>query len=67
MRKGLCLEKLAFAGDRAIDVGHVLADEQAVRFDVVAKEIDKFEAESPTHNPYGRLKIVSVKEIAEDN
>ncbi|HVC95941.1 MAG TPA: hypothetical protein VND64_19785 [Pirellulales bacterium] len=54
-------------GDRPIDVGHVLADEQGPRFQVVAKERDEFEAESSMHNPYGRLKIASLKEIAEGN
>lgn len=54
-------------GDRPFEVGHVLVDERAVRFQVVAREGDEFESESPMHNPYGRLKIVSVREIAEDN
>ena len=54
-------------GDRPIDVDHVLADEQGPRFRVVAKETDKFEADSPMHNPYGRLKIANVKGIAERN
>jgi hypothetical protein len=54
-------------GDRPIEIGHVLADEQGPRFQVVAKERDEFKAESSMHNPYGRLKIVSLKEIAEGN
>jgi hypothetical protein len=54
-------------GDRPIDVGHVLADELGPRFQVVARENDEFEAESPMHNPYGRLKIVSAKDIADRN
>jgi hypothetical protein len=54
-------------GDRPIDVGHVLMDEHGPRFQVVAKERDEFEAESAMHNPYGRLKIASLKEIAEGN
>lgn len=54
-------------GDRPIDVGHLLADEFGPRFQVVANESDEFEADSIMHNPYGRLKIVSVKEIAEGN
>ncbi|HUY31157.1 MAG TPA: hypothetical protein VMV69_00140 [Pirellulales bacterium] len=54
-------------GTRAIHVGHVLADERGPRFQVVAKESDEFDAESSMHNPYGRLKIVSVKEIADNN
>lgn len=54
-------------GDRPIDVGHMLMDEQGPRFQVVAKEQDKFEAQSSLHNPYGRLRIASMKEIAEGN
>lgn len=54
-------------GDRPIDVGHILADEHGPRFHVVAGEKDRFGDNSPMHNPYGRLKIVSVKEIAEGN
>ena len=54
-------------GDKPIDVGHVLADEQKVRFQVVAKTKDDAGEHSPMHNPYGRLKLVSMKEIAEGN
>ncbi len=54
-------------GDRPIDVGHFLGDEIGPRFQVVANENDQFEAASVMHNPYGRLKIVSVKDIAEGN
>ena len=55
------------AGERPVDVGHVLADEHGPRFQVVSNVKDNFEAGSPMHNPYGRLKIVSMKEIAEGN
>ncbi|MBI3862663.1 MAG: hypothetical protein HY290_12300 [Planctomycetia bacterium] len=55
------------AGDKPIDVGHVLADEHGPRFQIVARDSDEFEAGSAMHNPYGRLKIVSVKDIAEGN
>jgi hypothetical protein len=54
-------------GDRPIDVGHVLADEHGPRFHVVAKVDDEFEPGSVMHNPYGRLQIVSAREIANDN
>lgn len=54
-------------GDKPIGVGHVLADELGPRFRVVAGEDDNYGDESPMHNPYGRLKIVSMKEIAEGN
>ncbi len=54
-------------GDRPIDVGHILADEHGPRFQIVAKEQDEFQADSPMHNPFGRLRMVSAKEIAEGN
>jgi hypothetical protein len=54
-------------GDRAIDVGHLLADELGPRFQVVAKDRDDFNAESAMHNPHGRLKIANMKNIAEGN
>jgi hypothetical protein len=53
--------------DRPIEIGHMLADEIGPRFQVVANKSDAFEVESPMHNPRGRLKIVSVKDIAEGN
>lgn len=54
-------------GDRPIDVGHVIADERGPRFQVVSRETDEFDAESPMHNPHRHLKFVSSKEIAEGN
>lgn len=52
---------------RPIGVGHVLADEHGPRFQVIGKTSDEFEADSPMHNPYGRLRIVSATDIAEGN
>lgn len=54
-------------GNRPIDVGHMLGDEFGARFQVVVRETDEFGPDSPMHNPWGRLKIISVKEIAEGN
>jgi hypothetical protein len=52
---------------RQIGVGHVLAGEHGPRFQVVAITKDDIDAPSPMHNPFGRLKIVSAKDIAEAN
>jgi hypothetical protein len=52
---------------RPIGVGHVLADEQGPRFQVVGKTSDDFEVHSPMHNPFGRLKIVGAHDLAQDN
>jgi hypothetical protein len=54
-------------GDRPIDVGHLLADENGPRFQIVAREPAEVEAPSSMHNPYGRLKLVSMKDIGERN
>jgi hypothetical protein len=54
-------------GGRPIGVGDLLADEQGPRFQVVAKTDDDFDVQSPMHNPFGRLKIVSSKSVAEGN
>ncbi len=54
-------------GHRPIGIGHVLADEQGPRFQVVARTSDDFKPDSPMHNPFGRLKIVSAKDIAQGN
>jgi hypothetical protein len=52
---------------RPVDVGHILADERGPRFQVVARTSDDFDVRSPMHNPFGRLKIVSARDIAEGN
>lgn len=55
-------------GDRPIDVGHILADDLGrPRFHVVAREQDDFEEDSPMHNPHGRLKLVSSRDLAQGN
>jgi len=56
------------SGGRPIGVGHILADDQGQpRFQLLAKLEDEFEADSAMHNPFGLLKIVSAKSIAEEN
>jgi hypothetical protein len=52
---------------RPIGVGHLLADERGPRFQVVAITQDDLDPRSPMHNPFGRLKIASAKDIAEAN
>lgn len=54
-------------GGRPMDVGHIIADERGPRFQVVARTSDDFDPRSPMHNPFGRLKIVSARDIAESN
>lgn len=52
---------------RGVDVGHVFADEAGPQFRAVARMDDEFDAESPMHNPYGRLRIASLRSLAEEN
>jgi hypothetical protein len=52
---------------RPVDVGHIFADERGPRFQIVSKGSDDFDPQSTLHNPFGRLKIVSAKDVAEGN
>ncbi len=54
-------------GGKPIGVGHLLADEHGPRFQTAAAKSDRFTDGSPMHNPFGRLKLVNVKDIAEGN
>jgi hypothetical protein len=54
-------------GDRPIGDGHVLADEAGPRFQAVLRSGDEWGAGSPMHNPFGRLKLISVKDLADMN
>ncbi len=54
-------------GDKPVDDGHVLADLNGPRFQAVAQPGSEQLAGSPMHNPYGRLRLVSVRDIADAN
>jgi hypothetical protein len=54
-------------GDKPIEHGHVLADLNGPRFQVLAQDSEEEPAGSPMHNPFGRLKLVSMRDIAESN
>jgi len=54
-------------GEKPIGHDHVLADEAGPRFQVEATSSDKFDTGSPMYNPFGRLRLVSVKDVAERN
>ncbi len=60
------VRSLSTAG-RPIEAGHLLADERGVRFHTIADADDEFPPGSPMHNPFGRLRLVSIEEIAEGN
>jgi hypothetical protein len=54
-------------GEKPIDDGHVIADLNGPRFQVFVEESEMGMADSPMYNPFGCLRLVSVKDIAEAN
>jgi hypothetical protein len=54
-------------GEKPIEDGHVLADLSGPRFRAFTQAGDEDLAGSPMHNPFGRLKLVSLRDIAEAN
>jgi hypothetical protein len=54
-------------GEKPVGDGHVLADLDGPRFQAFAQDSPKALARSPMHNPFGRLKLVSMRDIAETN
>lgn len=55
------------AGDKPFDDGHIIADLEGPRFQAVAQVSVEGPAGSPMHNPFGRFKLVSMRDIAETN
>ena len=55
------------SGEKPIGDGHLLGDEQGVRFRATAAISDNQTAGSPMHNPFGSLRLTSLKDIAEGN
>jgi hypothetical protein len=54
-------------GEKPIDDGHLLADLDGPRFQAVAQDSGRELAGSVMHNPFGRLKLVSMRDMAERN
>jgi len=54
-------------GEKPIDDGHVLADLNGPRFQAFAQHSPEGLVGSPMHNPFGRLKLISMRDIAETN
>jgi hypothetical protein len=57
-------------GDKPVDNGHIIADEDGPRFQAFAQDNHQdrnIPVGSPMHNPFGRLKLVSLRDIAENN
>jgi hypothetical protein len=53
--------------EKRIDHGHVLADLSGPRFQAFAQESPADHRKSPLHNPWGRLRLVSMKDISNAN
>jgi hypothetical protein len=54
-------------GDKPVDDGHVIADLSGPRFQCFTQDSPAQMARSPMHNPFGRLKLVSPRDVAETN
>lgn len=55
------------ASDRSVGDGHIIADEKGPRFQIQHEFPDQSSAPEPMRNPFGRLRMVSFKDIAEQN
>lgn len=54
-------------GDKPVGDGHVIADLDGPLFQAFRQDSPAELARSPMHNPFGRLKLVSMKDVAERN
>jgi hypothetical protein len=54
-------------GDKPVGDGHVFADLSGPRFQAFTQDSAGELAGGPMHNPFGRLKLVSMRDIAETN
>lgn len=54
-------------GEKPVDDGHILADLTGPRFRATALASPEGTPGSPGYNPFGRLKLVSARDIAENN
>jgi hypothetical protein len=54
-------------GEKPIDAGHVLADLNGPQFQAFTEDSPEQFSASPMHNPFGRLRLVRMADIAEAN
>ena len=57
----------ADTSDNRLDEGHILADLDGPKFIVHAEKSERLQSSSPMFNPWGHYRLVSFKEIAENN
>jgi hypothetical protein len=55
------------ASEKPVEDGHLLCDLDGPRFQAFAHPSTDMPPGSPMHNPFGRLKLVSMKDIAQSN
>ncbi len=55
------------ASDKPIEDGHLIGDLDGPRFQAFAQASSEVPEGSPMYNPFGRLRLVSVRDIAESN
>ena len=53
--------------EKPVEDGHLLADLSGLRFQAITKPAPEGLVGSPLHNPFGRLRLVSMRDIAETN
>ncbi len=54
-------------GEKSVGDGHVLTDLQGPCLQAILQDSDRDLVGSPLHNPFGRLKLVRMRDIAESN
>ena len=54
-------------GEKPVKDGHLLADLNGPRLQAFAEDSTEVPPGSPMHNPFGRLRLVSMRDIAETN
>ena len=55
------------AGDKPVGDGHLFADELGPRYRASSVTSDRFQPGSPMYNPFGILKLISMREIQSGN
>jgi hypothetical protein len=53
--------------EKPVEDGHLLADLGGPRFQAFTEDSPKELSRSPMHNPFGRLRLVSMRDVAENN
>lgn len=54
-------------GEKPVADGHLLADLHGPRFQVFEEDCMDIRARSPMHNPFGQLRLVTIRDIAQSN